>query len=205
VNAENLKTAKKALTHSWNAEKLALQDRKSVEMIRDRALKHGVGDLVVLCDHDLASRPSPQKKRASSKTLHHSVSDAVAGYHFVCERGRGVTEIGDGQFRSGSWVVAEANVRKSIERGAYLALHEAKNETSYRQGTIVDYRRSPRDMVQESETGVPPQIDEGIEFLVQETGQSYVWVGGGAGEKGYYWADQASANDIDAAPGEQNP
>jgi hypothetical protein len=117
----------------------------------------------------------------------------VTGYHFVCERGRGVTEIGDGRFWSGSWVVAESKVRKSVERGAYLALHEAKGEVSYRQGTIVDYRRSPRDMVPESETGASSQIEEGIEFLVQEADLPYTWVGGGSGEKGYRWASETTA------------
>jgi hypothetical protein len=171
-------------------------------MIRERALKHGAGDLVELCDRDLSSRPLPQKKRAHLKQTHHSASDVVTGYHFVCERGRGVTEIGDGRFWSGSWVVAETNARKSIERGAYLALHEAKSEVSYRQGTIVDYRRSPRDMVPESETGAPPQIEEGIEFLVQETDLPYTWVGDGSGEKGYRWANQSTAGETTAAPGD---
>lgn len=196
---------KKPLSHSWTAEKLALQDRKAVELIKSRALGHRISDLVALCDQDLASRPSPQKKRVSVKQSSHSATDVVIGYHFVCEQGRGVTEIGEGRFWSGSWVVAESNVQKSIESGAYLALHEAKSEVSYRQGSIVEYRRSPRDMVPESDSGIPPQIDEGIEFLVQETGQPYTWVGNGAGEKGYRWADQAPAGEATVVAGEPSP
>lgn len=34
--------------------------------------------------------------------------------------------------------------------------------------------------------------NEGIEFLVQETGQPYEWVGAGAGEKGYEWSKRSS-------------
>jgi hypothetical protein len=190
VSAEQIKTTKKALSHTWTAEKLALQDRKSIETIKERALKHEVAALVEMCDHALASKPSSKKKSAKGTQTPKSTSDVVTGYHFVCERGRGVTDIDGGRFWSGSWVVAEINVRKSTEHGAYLALHEVKSEP-YRQGKIIDYRRSPRDMVSEGETGAPPQVEEGIEFLIQETDDPYIWVGAGAGEKGYLWADKS--------------
>lgn len=78
-------------------------------------------------------------------------------------------------------MVAEGNVKRSIEIGAYLALHETKAEPSYRQGKIVDYRRGTRDMVDKD--------NEGIEFLVEETANPLDWQGGGSGEKGYKWEE----------------
>jgi hypothetical protein len=195
--------AKSPLSHRWTADKLAAQDRKSVELIRDRALERGVADLAELCERDLALRPMAKRKVARTTESRHSPVDIVTGYHFVCDRERGVTNAGDGRFWSGSWVVAEANVPKSIQRGAYLALHETKSQTSYKQGRIVDFRRSPRDMVPENDAGGPPQIEEGIEFLVEETKEPYEWVGGGAGEKGYRWTN-ASAED-NSASNAKNP
>ncbi len=184
---------KKPLSHQWTPEKLAAQGRKSVEVIRDRAARHGVTDLVDLCERDRAQRPKKMVHAAKAATPRRSASDVVTGYHFVCEQGRGVTEAGTGRFSSGSWVVAEANVPKSLQVGAYLALHASK-ESSYRQGRIVDFRRSPRDMVAQCDTGARPQIDEGIEFLVEETGNPYEWVGSGSGEKGYRWSCDSSAD-----------
>jgi len=168
---------------------LALQDRKSVETIRERAIKLGASDLVEMCDRDIATRIHAKIKMPRLNQAARSSSGTVAGYHFVCARGRGVTDIGEGRFWSGSWVVAEANARNSTQRSAYLALHESKAEPSYRQGKIVDYRRSPRDMVSDNETGDAPKTEEGIEFLVEETSKPYEWVGDGAGEKGYRWAE----------------
>jgi hypothetical protein len=188
MNQQSSGLQKKTFSHQWTAEKLAAQDRKSVETIRDRALRLGVADLVELCEASLALKPITKSKIARITAPKRAADDVVVGYHFVCERGRGVTEASSGRFWSGSWVVAESNVSKSIQRGAYLALHEAKSEMSYRQGKIVDFRRSVRDMVPESDAGPPPQIEEGIEFLVEEAGKAYEWVGRGAGEKGYRWA-----------------
>jgi hypothetical protein len=193
----NVSQKKKSLSHQWALEKLAAQDRKSVELILERASKHDAIDLVELCKCDLAQRTKKSVRAASIAMPHRSATDVVIGYHFVCERGRGVTEAGSGRFSSGSWVVAEANVPKSIQVGAYLALHESKKEKSYRQGRVVDFRRSPRDMVSQTDTGAPPQVDEGIEFLVEETGSAYDWFGSGSGEKGYRWLSDSSASNAD--------
>jgi hypothetical protein len=37
------------------------------------------------------------------------------------------------------------------------------------------------------------KIEQGIEFLVQETAQPYSWVGEATGEKGYKWSKISSA------------
>jgi hypothetical protein len=186
VNEANQAVTKKSPSHSWTEEKLAREDKKTVQLLKERALKHGASDLADMCDRDLARR-LPSKSSSARSSSVRSKSDVVIGYHFVCGRGRGVTESDAGRFWSGSWVVAELNAQKSLARGAYLALHEVKTEKSYRQGKIVDFRRSPRDMLADVGNGLP-QTDEGIEFLVQDTSSSYAWVGDGSGEKGYLWA-----------------
>jgi hypothetical protein len=175
----------KPYTHSWTPEKLAAQDRKTVDALRKNAVRLGAHDLIEMCDVDLEAR-TPKKEKRTLGGRPRAEGDVVTGYHFVCQRDRGVTPGGENQFWSGSWVVAEANVRASMKFGAYLALHETKSQLSYRQGQILGYRCSPRDMLSEIEEG--GKIEEGIEFLVQETSEPYAWVGAGAGEKGYRWA-----------------
>jgi hypothetical protein len=177
----------KSYSHNYTPEKLALESRENVETIRKNAARLGAIDLVSMCDHDLEGRPQRKSKKTEKTQSKFSDTDVVTGYHFVCGGNRGVTEIGNGQFRSGSWVVAEANVKNGLKYAAYLALHESKSDVSYRQGKILDYRRSPRDMLDSDEPGKEVKNEEGIEFLVQETKEPYVWVGEGAGEKGYCW------------------
>jgi hypothetical protein len=174
-------------THSWAPEKLALLSRADVETARKNALRLDVEDLVRMCELDLEKRAPLKTKRAKQVQPKDSPSDFVGGYHFVCERDRGVTLIGDGRFWSGSWVVSEANVRKSLQYVAYLALLETKSDVSYRQGQILNYRRSARDMLPAWDQVTKTRNEEGIEFLVQETNEPYSWIGGGSGEKGYRW------------------
>jgi hypothetical protein len=177
----------KPLSHTWTPEKLAAKSRKEVQAIRKNAVRLGAGDLVTMCDEDMKSRAPAQKTAAQNAHSERSGNAVVTGYHFVCARDRGVSPAESGRFWSGSWVVAECNVRNSLKYGAYLALHESKANPSYRQGTILDYRRSARDMLPADAPGAGSRREEGIEFLVQETSEPYAWVGGGAGEKGYRW------------------
>ena len=168
----------KTFTHTYTPEKLHVLERGKLLTIRENALRHGVSELVQMCDDEL-NRRAPAKSRKQQKSHNRSDGDTVVGYHFVCSRDRGVADDGKGQFRSGSWVVAESNVIQSLKYGAYLALHETKNDPSYRQGRVIGYSLTPRDMIEKDNVG--------IEFLVEETDASYEWVGDGAGEKGYKW------------------
>jgi hypothetical protein len=173
----------KAHSHSWTPEKLAAANPKTLDTIHKNAVRLGANELVEMCVNEIDARAS--KKRSQGTQARHSENSVVTGYHFVCQRDRGVVPADAGRFWTGSWVVAEANVRTSVKYGAYLALHETKSDTSYRQGQILDFRRSPRDMLSHVEEG--GKIEEGIEFLVQETSEPYSWVGAGSGEKGYLW------------------
>jgi hypothetical protein len=167
----------------WTSDKLRDLSLKELEQLRLNAEKRSSSDLVAICDVELGTRVKPVRsmRRRSPQT---SETDVVSGYHFVCQDNRGVEINSDGTFWSGSWIVAEQNVQNSLKYGAYLALHEAKSERSYRQGTIIGYRKAARSMVSKSE--------EGIEFRVQPENIQYEWVGNGAGEKGYKWSKLSS-------------
>lgn len=173
--------------HSWTPEKLATKSKKEIEVIRENAVKKGVSDLVEMCDLDLDKRRPPAKPRSLASSSARSSDEFVEGYHFVCKNARGVAEDIAGRFRTGSWVVAESNVQKSLKYGAYIALHESRPDTSYRQGKLLGYSRTIRDMLAD-ENGGETKIEEGIEFLVEETMQPYSWVGDATGEKGYKWS-----------------
>lgn len=173
--------------HLWTPEKLAAKEKKDIEVIRENAIKKGVSDLIAMCNLELEKRKPPARPRATNAGSTHSSDEFVEGYHFVCKSARGVTEDGVGKFRTGSWVVAEGNVQTSLQYGAYVALHESKPDTSYRQGKLLGYRRTIRDMLAD-ENGGETKVEEGIEFLVEETAQSYSWVGEATGEKGYKWS-----------------
>lgn len=169
--------------HNWTPEKLQERTRAEIEDLRARAVRLGAADLVSMCDGELERRPLRAiKPLAKTSTAKKHEGRVVLGYHFVCSQGRGVSEEVEGKFWSGSWVVAEQNVIESIARGAYVALHESKAAASYRQGKILRYRKTPRDMIDKE--------NEGIEFLVEETGHQLSWIGSGSGEKGYYWSQR---------------
>jgi len=102
----------------------------------------------------------------------------VRGFHFICpiKEEKGVIPNRDGTFWTGIWAVAEAHAQLGKKIDAYVALHNAKSELSYRQGVIKDYRVEER-------TG--KGIQSGIVFLVEPTDTPLPWRGGGTGEKGY--------------------
>jgi len=95
----------------------------------------------------------------------------VIGMHFVCRDDLNVTDRGDGTFETGYWAVAS----KHCETVEYVALHEAKDQLSYRQGRVIDWFT----------------VDYGgrdrVVFVVREHGPARPWNGGGSGEKGYDW------------------
>jgi len=177
---------------AWTPERIANLDQKALQALSDNAHRYEIEGLAQLCAAELESRTSAKFSRKGVKRPRRSLSTVVVGYHFVCQRDRGVTNLEGGRFKSGSWVVKEENVQESLRRDAYLALHENKTERSYRQGQIVGYNLTERDMLKGGET--EPQTRVGIEFLVEATSEPYDWIGDGAGEKGYRWSDLAEPN-----------
>ncbi|MDO1580684.1 hypothetical protein [Rhizobium oryzicola] len=175
-------------TPTYTHAQLRAWDKKKLETLRDNARRLGNRDVEQMCSAELASR-NPIKTKPGLTNLRSRSGDVVVGYHFVCSKDRGVIADESGRFWTGSWVVAEHHVESSLARGAYLALHESKADVSYRQGNIVGYRRSPRDMIDKE--------NYGIEFLVEPTLVAISWVGDGAGEKGYKWESSSSRDQLD--------
>lgn len=177
--------------HNWTPEKLREKSLADIRDLRGRAMKFGAIDLIAMCDDALAEREEKAKRPRNVSTARRTKDRFVSEYHFVCEKDRGVIEVGGGQFWSGSWVVDEENVQASLQHGDYLALHESRASDSYRQGKIIEYRISSRDVIQKA--------NKGIEFLVEETYQSLPWVGTATGEKGYKWLGMAGLESRDDA------
>lgn len=62
----------------------------------------------------------------------------VIGIHPVCRNRLDVEDLENGYFRSGHWKIPESHARTA----QYIALHESKNQPSYKQGIIETWERS---------------------------------------------------------------
>jgi hypothetical protein len=172
--------------HNWTPEKLAALDLPRLKNVEENALRNGVSDLIGMCASEIASRKKSPSRHSSSPAKAES-GDVVTEYHFVCRNDRGVTFNSDGTFWSTSWVVAEDVIKKSLRFGAKFALHNTKQEPSYRQGLIKDYRR-----IGDFADG---KVESRIDFLVLSESQPLEWAGSGSGEKGYKRA-KSSGNKV---------
>ena len=92
----------------------------------------------------------------------------------------------DGTAWTGTWVVDTRHAEIGSKIGSYVALHRAKSERSYLQGTVKDWRKAHRD--REYAEGQRVKIETGVDFLLELTVEPYAWDGDGTGEKGYVWA-----------------
>lgn len=163
---------------NWSIERLNAMETPQLRQLLANAQARGASELASLCEEVLSER-GPVKKPSSSPAKRPS-RDFVSEFHFVCENDRGVTQDGEGFFWTGSWIVPEDDVIKSIQAGAKLALHSSRAELSYRQGKILDYRKTDGDTAKKRNIG--------IEFLVAADNVALAWSGDGTGEKGYKWA-----------------
>lgn len=173
----------------WTAERLAAMETAQLKQLLANAQARGASELAALCGEALAGRVGVAKKPATSSSSagKRTARDVVSEFHFVCENDRGVTTDGEGFFWTGSWIVSEDEVIKSMKAGGKVALHSSRSDMSYRQGKILDYRKSDRDMVKKRNIG--------IEFLVAADDVALPWAGDGTGEKGYKWSGDAPRNE----------
>lgn len=178
------------MKHGWTAEKLRTLSLKELKSLRDNAASRNAPDIVAICAVELANRNEPvgrsapagrSKPKAKAAAVSPVQSNAyfVAAYHFVCRDDKGVRDLPDGRFTTAAWAVSESVIAESLKHGALLALHETKEEPSFRQGKIVSFERvNTYDGHQEQKIG----------FLVEPTSDAVAWFGEGTGEKGYRWA-----------------
>lgn len=171
----------------WTPERIAGLRIESVKILRENARKRGNNEVVDLCDADIARRAPIRNKSPRVKTTAETHDDqVVVGFHFVCDREKGVTTNPNGTIWTGTWVVDQVHVERAERIRAYVALHQTKAEPSYLQGTVKGWRRAVRG--QEYAEGRPTKTEYGIDFLLEPTSEPYQWNGDGAGEKGYLWS-----------------
>ena len=171
----------------WTPEQIATLPIEKVKTLRENAQKRGNNAVVGLCDDDLVRRTTTQNKSPKIKAKPESrYGQVVVGFHFVCDKEKGVITNSDGTFWSGTWVVDQIHAERGEKIGAYVALHATKAEPSYLQGVIKGWRKSDRE--QEYAEGRPVRIEHGIDFLLEPTNAPYQWNGDGSGEKGYLWS-----------------
>lgn len=175
----------------WSTERLTAMETAQLKQLLANAQARGADELAAQCEEVLATRGPVKKPSSSSSSSSTSSSgkraarDYVSVFHFVCENDRGVSTDGEGFFWTGSWVVPEDEVIKSMNAGGKLALHGSRADRSYRQGKILDYRKSDGDSAKKRNIG--------FEFLVAADDVPLAWPGGGTGEKGYTWASHAQS------------
>jgi hypothetical protein len=120
----------------WTPGRVSALSLDRLKCLRVNALRYEDHYLVSLCDAEIASRVlSPKAARTVSRRSGRS-GRFVTGFHFVCERDKGVTTNSDGTFWTGTWVVDQRHAERAPAVNAYVALHATKSEPSYRQGVV---------------------------------------------------------------------
>jgi hypothetical protein len=140
-----------------------------LRQIIENAIKRDRIDVAVICEEILDERHPP--KNSSGKT--------ITEFHFICRKGTNLSPFEGGFFKSGQWVVAEEHCERAKKYGSIVALHVDKRQSSYFQGSIVDYWRVFNERTQRWR----------VEFILQPTEQSLPWYGDGSGERGYRYED----------------
>jgi hypothetical protein len=177
------------------AKRIDGMSRDQVRALRENAIRLGNADVLELCNATLSTRSATRARTKGVCSAKNNSS--VAGFHFVCPQETGVTHNSDGTVWTGTWVVDALRAERGARMGAYVALHTAKSEPSYLQGTIKDWRRSPRE--RQYAEGRPAKTPFGIDFLLELTGSPYEWQGHGSGEKGYAYAEPPDSLDKGSA------
>jgi hypothetical protein len=169
----------------WTKEKIAEQSNDQIKALRENAEKHNRQDIVELCIEELLFRKPRRSKKSTDLQSADHTGQYVSEFHFVCPNELGVTHNEDGTIWTGTWVVAEEHAESAVRYGAQVALHSLKSERSYLNGTVMDWRKRPREThyTGDQET----QTKEGIDFLVKLSDKPLTWAGDGSGEKGYSW------------------
>jgi hypothetical protein len=158
------------MVYFYTTEKLLALEPARLEQVRQNAVRHNEQALADRCaEIQLSRRSSGMISRGSSK-------EPVVGFHFVCKGDYEVIPESDGTFRSGVWAIDSDLCDPAIELGGYVALHENKQVSSYRQGRIIAWNFKERT---KGSTSV------GVEFQLLAFQEPIRWYRAGAGERGY--------------------
>jgi hypothetical protein len=169
----------------WTKDRIADLSSDQIKSLRENAAKYGRPEIVDLCDEELLRQRPPRLRKGSDGPNEDHRGHYVSEFHFVCPTELGISRNPDGTIWTGTWVVAKEHAEKAVKYRALVSLHLSKAELSYLQGTIKDWRRSPRQPRYSGDQRT--QITEGIDFLVEPSDTPTPWKGDAAGEKGYEW------------------
>lgn len=153
------------MAFTWTDEMLIALEPAKLEQVRLNAQERGEYALSNRC---LAIQQTRRPLRNSA--------NPVVGFHFLCRGDYEVTEVNDGKFWSGVWVVGEEHCEPAIRLRGYIALHSSRTALSYRQGQILDWKLEPR---------TKGKTAMGISFLADPVIPPQRWYGDATGEKGY--------------------
>ncbi|MBS0246798.1 MAG: hypothetical protein JSR61_09265 [Proteobacteria bacterium] len=137
-----------------------------------------------MCDKELHSRKPVKAATANSPEARAGMY--VSEFHFVCPRESEVERDETGRIKTGTWVVSKEHAIAAVKYGSIVALHATKNESSYLQGKITNWKQKARQP--RNSDGNLVAIETGIEFEFEPTEVLLAWKGSGTGEKGYAWA-----------------
>lgn len=172
----------------WSAEKIAnLKTVDEIKSLKANATKRAEDTVVEMCEAELRRRnPVKPKRPAKEKSAEDRTGQYVQEFHFVCPNESEVKKDAAGLIRSGTWVVAEANAEAAVKYGSLIALHTARAEPSYLQGTIRGWNKQARQP--RNADGELVGHEFGIEFQFEPTSSPLPWKGDASAEKGYAWA-----------------
>lgn len=153
----------------WTIDRLRALETKDLKQLFENAAQRGRSDLVALCEEVL-------EERITSGRAHLYVAE----FHFVCRDSKGVHELPDGTFTTGTWVVSEVHKAPSLRRRSIVALHQSQSEPSYRQGHVVGWGREERGVFGDG---------TGVRFTIEPIGGTLPWGGDGTVERSYVWAE----------------
>jgi hypothetical protein len=176
----------------WTTDRIAALSTDQIKSFRKNAFDRGATKIVEMCDLEM-SRRAPVKHPPRAQGERRDRRNApVIGYHFVCRpEEKGVTRNSDGTVWSGTWVVAEAQAERSLQVGAYVALHLSHAEPSYLRGTVQGWRRAKRE--DEYAEGQEVKTPIGTDFLLQLIDGQIEWRGEGTVERSYVYASDIAA------------
>jgi hypothetical protein len=170
----------------WTKEEIAKLSTEQIETLRKNATRLTRQDIMELCNKELDDRKLLRTKKIAVNIPENRIDQYVSELHFVCPSELEVTRNQDGTIWTGTWVVAQEHAERAGRYSALVALHRAKAELSYLQGTVKAWRKSPRKRRYSGEQAA--QVEEGIDFLLESSNSPLPWRGDGTGEKGYAWA-----------------
>src|SRR5260370_33677953 len=109
----------------WTSERVAKLPMEQVKSLRENARRRGENAIVELCNTEIDRRKfvreRPSRTRPSSESR---AGQIVIGFHFVCDKGKGVTADVAGRVWKGTLDVDQIQYENGLRIWAYVARSE---------------------------------------------------------------------------------